>query len=132
MKPDHISQRVQRQCGIPRHLVDRLPIEREDHSVAWEASLPQHSLPPARDRTFGRSGSPPSASCLRPPSTPLSASSAKDAGMTHVSQAFSKLRLSRLLLGITLVGYEPPKADAGDGRLSVFMSGSGSVRLWAM
>ena len=49
MKPDHISQRVQRQCGVPRHLVDRLPIEREDHSVAWQASLPQPSLPPARD-----------------------------------------------------------------------------------
>ena len=51
MKPDHISQRMQRQCGVPRHLVDRLPIEREDHSVTWQASLPQHSpLPPARDR----------------------------------------------------------------------------------
>jgi len=42
MKPDHISQRMQRQCGVPRHLVDRLPIERQDHSVAWQASLPQH------------------------------------------------------------------------------------------
>src|SRR6185437_1216768 len=31
-----------------RHLVDRLPIEREDRSVTWQASLPQHSLPPAR------------------------------------------------------------------------------------
>ena len=50
MKPDHISQRVQRQCGVPRHLVDPLPIEREDHSVASQASLPQSSLLPARDR----------------------------------------------------------------------------------
>jgi hypothetical protein len=50
MKPDHISQRVKRQCGVLRHLVDRLPIERDDHSVAWQASLPQHSLPPARDQ----------------------------------------------------------------------------------
>jgi hypothetical protein len=41
---------MQRQCGVPRHLVDRLPIEREDHSVAWQASLSQSSLPPARDR----------------------------------------------------------------------------------
>jgi hypothetical protein len=35
---------MQRQCGVARHLVDRLPTEREGHSVAWQASLPQYSF----------------------------------------------------------------------------------------
>ena len=39
--------------------------------------------------------------------------------MTHVSQAISKLRLSSLLLGITLVPIRTAKADAGDGCLGL-------------